>query len=227
MTILIRNTNIMLRLGLMLLICAMGCRTAVQMPDSQRIARYRPQVAALPLDGTSVVAGAREELPKPPQENVLRSLQRGDSVIISLRGIPTPQDIQDVIDGFGEVTLPYIGEIKMAGETTSKAERKIEKAYVDGGIYNQINVIVVAEDETYFVQGEVARQGKFQISGPVTLLQAVSEAGGFTPFANRKKIKVIRGEQVLFFNGREIADGEAQDPLIEANDIIEVLRKWI
>ncbi len=155
----------------------------------------------------------------------LRRLGRGDRIVIYLRGIPAPEEIKDIVDGFGEVTLPYIGEVKLAGKTTSEAERLIESSYVDGGIYKQINVIVVAEDEEYFVQGEVARQGKFPISGPVTLLQAISEAGGYTPFANRRKIKVIRGSEVLFHDGTDIAAGTDPDPGILANDIIEVLRK--
>ncbi len=145
--------------------------------------------------------------------------------MIYLRGIPQPEEIKDIIDGFGEITLPYLGEMELSGKTTSEAERMIETLYVDGGIYRQINVIVVAEDEMYFVQGEVAKQGKIPLSGPVTLLQAVSEAGGYTPFANRKKIKVIRGSEVLFYNAKEIAAGKEPDPTIRPNDIIEVLRK--
>jgi len=157
----------------------------------------------------------------------VRKLGSGDRILIYLRGIPVPEKIEDEVDGFGEITLPYLGEVKLAGKTTSEAERLIESAYVDGGIYRQINVIVVAEDEMYFVQGEVAKQGKIPLSGPVTLLQAISEAGGYTPFANRKKIKVIRGNELLYYNAKEIADGEIPDPPIRADDIIEVLRKVI
>ena len=157
----------------------------------------------------------------------VRKLGRGDRIIIYLRGIPVPEKIEDSVDGFGECTLPYLGELKLAGKTTSEAERDIESAYVEGGIYRQINVIVVAEDEEYFVQGEVAKQGKFPLSGPVTLLQAISEAGGYTPFANRKKIKVIREGDVLFYDAKDIAAGELADPPIRPDDIIEVLRKVI
>ena len=157
----------------------------------------------------------------------VRKLGRGDRIVIYLRGIPVPEKIEDIIDGFGETTLPYLGEVLLEGKTTSEVEREIESAYVDGGIYRHINVIVVAEDEVYFVQGEVAKQGKFPLSGPVTLLQAVSEAGGYTPFAHRKKIKVIRGDEILYYNAKDIADGEFPDPPIKADDIIEVLRKVI
>jgi protein involved in polysaccharide export with SLBB domain len=159
--------------------------------------------------------------------NTLRNLKSGDRVIIHLRGIPTLVEINDVIDGWGEVTLPFIGEVKIADKTISEAERQVEKSYIDGGIYKQINVIIVAEDEVYFVQGEVAWQGKYSLSGAVTLWQAISAAGGCTPFANRKKIKIMRGDKILMYNGKDIAKGAVPDPLIFANDIIEVYkRKW-
>lgn len=155
---------------------------------------------------------------------VQRVLSRGDRIMISLRGIPRAEEIQNVIDGLGEVTLPYIGQVRVAGLTTSDAERLIETAYIDGDFYKAINVIVVAEDKVYFVQGEVARQGKFPMSGDVTLLQAITEAGGYTAFANRKNVKVIRGDQVIFYNARDIADGKGIDPPVLADDIIVVQR---
>lgn len=153
-----------------------------------------------------------------------RILSRGDRILISLRGIPVAEEIKNIIDGLGEVTLPYVGQVRVAGLTASDAERLIESTYVERGIYRSINVIVVAEDKVYFVQGEVARQGKFSMSGDVTLLQAITEAGGYTSFANRKSVKIIRGEQVLFFNARDIANGRELDPVIASDDIIVVLR---
>ncbi len=155
---------------------------------------------------------------------VQRMLSRGDRIMISLRGIPRPEEIKNVIDGLGEVTLPYIGQVRVAGLTTSDAERLIETTYIGGGFYRAINVIVVAEDKVYFVQGEVSRQGKFPMSGDVTLLQAITEAGGYSPFANRKNVKVIRGEQVIFYNARDISDGKGIDPPVLADDIIVVQR---
>jgi polysaccharide export outer membrane protein len=244
-----------------------GCSTVL--PESQRIARYRPQVDVQPvikpqfvsktnkietIDSAGVTMNNSNSIgvkpnaaPKPPSEikqrgvaesvevpvvkerehNTLRSLKSGNRVIIHLRGIPHPEEINDVIDGWGEVTLPYIGEIKLIDKTVSEAERLIERSYIEGGIYKQINVIVVAEDEVYFVQGEVAKQGKYSLSGAVTLRQAISEAGGFTPFANRAKIKVMRGGQVLMYNGKDVAKGKIPDPPIFADDIIEVLRRWM
>jgi hypothetical protein len=225
-----------------------GCKTPVV--DDHRMVRYRPDAPRLPVDRPSSVDGGTENAagdgeveggadgsgevvatddgPSDTEPlEVLRILDRGDRIVIYLRGIPKPEEIKDVIDGIGEVSLPYLTKaVKLAGKTTSQAERLIESLYVDGQIYQHVNVIVVAEDEVYFVQGQVARQGKFPVSGPVTLRQAISEAGGFTPFANRKKVKVIRGTELLTYNAKDIADGKLPDPPILADDIIEVPQKW-
>ena len=228
-----------------------GCASTSVM--DHRVARYRPHVdeAVLAQPTAEVVApdategeavsvtesgsaetgdDAGEETTQTstrPNYGVLRSLGAGDQIVIYLRGIPQPQEIKDLIDGFGTVTLPYLGEVKLEGMTTSQAERLIESSYVKGEFYQQINVIVVAEDEMYFVQGHVSRQGQFPLSGPVTLLQAISVAGGFTPFANRKKIKIIRGSEVLYYNFKDISAGKQADPPIRADDVIEILQKRI
>ncbi len=234
-------------LGMALAMFAAGCagpavtgfRFEPYRPSTEGIAGIEPAAAAngeggpvgtAPVSVVSTNGGDTVAVSAPAVREgsgSVRKLGRGDRIIIYLRGIPVPEKIDDIVDGFGECTLPYLGEVKLAGKTTSEAEREIESAYIDGGIYRQINVIVVAEDEEYFIQGEVAKQGKFPLSGPVTLLQAISEAGGYTPFAQRKKIKVIRGDQILYYNAKEIADGEVPDPPIRADDIIEVLRKVI
>ena len=204
--------------------------------EAHNVKQIAPNVAAV-AGGAGQTAGNKPSeagtsnsgiKPRPAgKHDTLRRLKSGDRVTIALRGIPVETEVNDVIDGWGEVTLPYIGEVKIVGGTVSEAERKIEHLYVNGGIYNHVNVIVVAEDEVYFVQGEVAKQGKYALSGKVTLLQAISEAGGYTPFANRRKIRVRRGDKILKYNGNAISEGKEKDPPVFADDIIEVIRRRV
>lgn len=232
--------------GVVMVALLVGCASPARRKDdvSHRMSRFQPVTEGLRL-GDRVVADSdvglqpsmevedsdRDIIDAQPlsQEDTtvlqqLRLLSRGDRLKVSLRGIPRPEEINNVVDEQGEITLPFIGQVRVAGMSPSDAERLIEETYVQRGIYRSINVIVVAEDKVYFVQGEVARQGKFSMSGDVTLLQAITEAGGYTPFANRRNVKVIRGEEVLFFNARDIANGRAPDPVLSADDIIVVLR---
>lgn len=154
-----------------------------------------------------------------------RFLRRDDRILISMRGIPRPEEIADVVDGGGNVKLPYVGSIHVEGLTTADAEQLIERAYVEGGYYNKIDVIIVGQEEAYFVRGEVMRPGKYPLAGDTTVLMAISSAGGYTDYANSRKIRVIRGEKVEELNGARIEQRKDDDFLIEPNDIIIVERK--
>lgn len=153
-------------------------------------------------------------------------LKRGDRLIISLRGIRQQEDIQEVIDDRGCVTLPLINAIRIQGLTTADAEKLIEKTYIERGYYNRINVSVVAEEDEYFVRGEVKREGKYILSRDLTLVQAIAEAGGYTDFAKQSKTTVRRGSQILEFNLVKIEKGKDKAPLIEPGDVIVVPRRW-
>lgn len=163
--------------------------------------------------------------PAPPQGSQ-RFVQRGDELRIYLTGIPKAQEIIDVVDDLGRINLPFIGNVVVEGRSTSEVESQIQNAYIRGGYFKEINIIVVPQMEEYFVQGEVQRQSKYFLSGDLTLLQAISEAGGYTPFANKKKIKVLRNGVVSFYNGKDIAEGKLTDPIIKAGDIIVVQKRW-
>lgn len=163
----------------------------------------------------------------PAETNVAsaRMLKRGDKVKVSLRGIPTPEEIISEIDEMG-VNLPWIGRIRIDGMTVFEAEKRIEKAYVDAQVFTKINVIIVMQEDEYFVQGEVTRPGKYIMTGDRTLLQAISEAGSFTDFAKRWRIQVKRGTTILYFDAEKIADNKEKDPLIKSGDTIIVPRRF-
>jgi polysaccharide export outer membrane protein len=131
-----------------------------------------------------------------------------------------------VIDDLGQVTLPLLGPIELASQTTSEAERKIERAYIDGGYYIRISVIVVAQEEEYFVRGEVRMPGRFPMRGDLRLTHAIAAAGGYTDFAKVTEIKIIRGEEVTVHNGKRIEQRREEDPMIRAGDVIVVPRHW-
>ena len=187
------------------------------------------------MAATSVVAVATEApavtnvaAASPPEStNTYELLNRGDILTISLMGIPTPQDVHDVIDGLGNITLPLIGKLRVEGMTTAEAEALIEKLYIDGGFYTKIDVIVVAQEGEYFVRGEVKHEGKFAVRRELTLLQAIAEAGGFTDYAKTSEVRVIRGSQESRYNTVRIEDRKEKDPLVKAGDIVIVPRRRI
>jgi len=192
-------------------------------PDERKIDERpgRDDGAASPWGSSSSTSGGSIT------DMTSRQLQAGNRIGISLLGIPEERDLKDVIDDRGTVTLPNIGRIKIAGMTTSEAEEVIENAYVRGGVYRQIEVIVVTQEEEYFVQGEVKREGKYPLMGDATLLQVLATAGGYTEFADPRKVQVIRKDGVTIYDAKAIEARRAEDPLIQHGDVVKVPRRWM
>jgi protein involved in polysaccharide export with SLBB domain len=201
----------------------------------QRMARYTPDVDGRTLHATSAstvdtsdadAAGPAKDVPAVPSAP-RRTLEAGDTVAIYLRGIPNPEDIQDIVDDQGHISLSLLGPVRVAGRTTSEVERIIEDAYIQGGYYTKINIIVVSQEAQYFVRGEVKREGKYDLQGDMTLIQAIAAAGGYTRFANPRKISIIREDDILECDAVRIEDRKEEDPRIKPDDVVVVpKRRW-
>jgi polysaccharide export outer membrane protein len=120
----------------------------------------------------------------------------------------------------GKISLPLINDVQAAGLTpqqlASSVTEKLRK-YLTGP---QVTVIVTAiNSQRVFVVGEVLRAGAFPLISGMTVLQALANAGGFTTFANVKKIHVMRvvnGKHTeLPFNYREVLKGDNPDQNIK------------
>jgi polysaccharide export outer membrane protein len=88
--------------------------------------------------------------------------------------------------------------------------------------------IIVTEinSRRVFVVGEVQRAGAYPLLPGMTVLQALSSAGGFTPYANMKRIHVLRlegGKQIkLPFDYRKTLDGDTEVMTLQPGDTIVV-----
>jgi polysaccharide export outer membrane protein len=218
-------------MSVVLLALFSGCISSNYISD-KRIARYRPKVndrgSFLPLQ-SATVASASSIGDVAGTNTMVRMLKRGDKVIVELRGIPSPESIRGEVDELG-INLPLVGRVRIDGKTTFEAEKLIEKTYIDGGFYTKINVIVLSQDDEYFVTGEVNKQDKYLMTGDRTLLQAITAAGGYTDFAKKNRVKVMRkglgkDKQILYFDCERIEQGKEKDPIIKPGDIIEVPRR--
>jgi polysaccharide biosynthesis/export protein len=129
----------------------------------------------------------------------------------------------------GRISLPLIHDVDAAGmspqQLAGSVAEKLRKYLNDP----QVTVIVTAiNSQRVFVLGEVLRAGAFPLLPGMTVLQALSSAGGFTTFAGVKKIRVVRsrnGRQVeLPFNYREVLKGDkpGQNIKLEPGDTIIV-----
>jgi len=204
-----------------------GCMTVGE-PVTPRMLPYAPDVSPSDLAFASPVAVPAVASPA-AAANVaeVRRLRIGDKVAISLLGVPTPYNGNDQIDENGCVNLPLIGNQKLSGLTTAEAELAVENSYIDKQIFKQINVVIVAESEEFYVRGEVRLPGKYPLTPGMTLLRAVVAAGGYTEFANPRKITVKRGDKVDTYDTKRIESLQDQDPVIDPDDIIVVDRRYI
>lgn len=153
-------------------------------------------------------------------------LQIGDSLMVKIQGSRTDDEIKDIIDENGDITMPYLGRIFAAGKTSSELEEAIQRAYVSEQIYNDIDITVLISGRDYYVRGEVRNPGKFSLlGGQINLSQALAEAGGYTDFARLSRVRIIRGNRTFRINMRELENDPDKNVIIEAGDLIVVPRK--
>jgi polysaccharide export outer membrane protein len=99
----------------------------------------------------------------------------------------------------GKISVPLIKEIAVAGLTPSQAEKMIAQKLSALIVGADVTVVVnEIHSKKIYVTGRVKKEGPIPMNYPMTLMQALSEAGGLTDYAKRKKIYVLRHE-----NGRE------------------------
>jgi polysaccharide export outer membrane protein len=134
-----------------------------------------------------------------------------------------PQSIDTEIDENGEISLPLIGRIKAEGLTTSELAERVQANYVPR-YYVHCAVTVLATVRFFYVGGEVHAPGRYNWSQDVSLLKAINTAGGFTEFANRRKVEVARGSQEMTFDCEDLRQHPNKDPAIRPGDLISVPR---
>lgn len=153
-----------------------------------------------------------------------------------------PQDILDVdvwkepeltrqvpVRPDGKISLPLLNDVQAAGLTPSKLADEIGEGLKKFITDPQVTVIVSAiNSQRVYILGEVTRAGAYPLLPGMTVLQALSSAGGFTEFANAKKIYVLRqvkGNQQKFpFNYKDVVNGKntQENITLDAGDTIVV-----
>jgi polysaccharide export outer membrane protein len=91
------------------------------------------------------------------------------------------------------------------------------------------DVLYVSPKKIYFITGEVARPGQYEISLGMTLMQALSQAGGVGKFASQVieiHREVDREKKILSFDLSHIRKGRLADPAVVSGDVIFVKRRF-
>jgi polysaccharide biosynthesis/export protein len=129
----------------------------------------------------------------------------------------------------GKISLPLLNDVQAAGLTPPQLAAEITTSLNKFVTNPQVTVIVTRiNSQRFYLLGEVARPGAYPLTPGLTLLQALSHAGGFTPYANSKKIYLLREEngaqKKLPFNYKEVIAGKRpeQNIVLKTGDTIVI-----
>ncbi len=92
------------------------------------------------------------------------------------------------------------------------------------------DILAVGERDLFYIRGEVARPGPYQFEGGLTILRAISYAGGFSQFANRKQVDILRAgangvQEKISVNLKAIEEGKKMDLPLRPGDTVIVPRR--
>jgi polysaccharide biosynthesis/export protein len=155
-------------------------------------------------------------------------LHAGDSITVSVwKELELQRKV--IIRPDGRFSFPLAGEVQAAGRSADQIRMDIEeklKKFIPEAV-----VAVLVEDVTgnrIYVIGQVNKPGMYVMNPELTVLQALSLAGGGTPFAKLDNINVIRGtgtaQKTMPFHYGQVVEGKAlqQNITLESGDVVIV-----
>src|SRR5262245_9646506 len=121
------------------------------------------------------------------------SLQEGDRVSITFL-YSTNFNTVDRISLDGTLNLEAVGKVRAAGRTLQELETELVQRYqTKAGAKDIVTVKLILPAASVYVSGAVQRPGKLPLEHPITVLQAITEAGGYDPYrAKLSEVTVIR-----------------------------------
>ncbi len=146
----------------------------------------------------------------------------------------------DVLAEAGGVTKEAGVEILVtrrtdAGDTRQillDRERLLSQENEDANILlSHMDIVTVGEKKIFYIRGEVTRPGSYFLESGLSIMKAISVAGGLTPYANRKEVQLIRAGaggavgDTKVVNLKAIEEGKKPDIPLLSNDVIIVPRR--
>jgi polysaccharide export outer membrane protein len=132
-------------------------------------------------------------------------------------------------DTEGNVDFPFVGRVNIRGKTNTSLAQGIAKALRDGEflLNPQVSVVIKAHNSALIlVDGRVARPKALPFRTGMTLLEAISQAGGMTPMADRRQVRLTRstdeGMATMTVPVRAIYNGQEPDIRLCPGDSIYV-----
>ena len=129
----------------------------------------------------------------------------------------------------GKITLPLIGDILASGMNTMGLKALLSEKLEDFVSKPGVTVIVLeSHSKNFYIIGKINQPGTYPLNPDMTVLQAISVAGGLAEWADKDSIRIIRRsagkEEMLSFDYDKVISGKSleQNILLKPNDTIIV-----
>jgi polysaccharide export outer membrane protein len=147
----------------------------------------------------------------------------GDELRVIVPGLTTElPNATFLVNDRGEITLPLAGTVPVSGRTVSQAESELAALLTQRQILVSPTVsIQPVRLRPIYILGEVRNPGEYPYRPSMSVINAVSLAGGYTFRANQKRVAIIR--QV---NGTAQTSAASETTPIQPGDPVRVLERW-
>jgi protein involved in polysaccharide export with SLBB domain len=156
------------------------------------------------------------------------TLRVGDPVELKIGGVPIDEQTQVnntyTVDASGSISLPYINKVKAAGLAPAQVSAAIESRYRDEKIFTNPTITIIMQPMARFVNvgGAVRTPSRIPFTEDMTLLTAINAAGGFNDFADQKRVRVLRGNDVKLYDVRQFRRDPSLDIRLQPGDRVEI-----
>jgi protein involved in polysaccharide export with SLBB domain len=215
-------------------LCLVGCQSQAPKQQSAKVPANRT------ITSTASAAPAEVPVTAPdskqsaflaaissagPEPEVLRV---GDSLTITFMDTPTTiPSTEEKIKEDGTITLILNQTFKADGKTRGELEKEIRARYVpDYFKYLTVTVKRDVNTQWYYINGEVKSPARQIYTSRITVLKTIASAGGFTDFANKKKVRLTRLDgRTMTVNCVKALENPALDLEVYPGDTVHVPRR--
>jgi polysaccharide export outer membrane protein len=157
-------------------------------------------------------------------------IEAGDTFDLTFDLSPEFNQLAVAVQPDGFVTLRGVGDVKVAGETVPQLTDTVKQAYVKILNNPMISIVLKEFEKPYFiVDGQVAKPGKYDMHGNMTVTQAIAVAGGFQSSAKHSQVVLFRRlddqwTQAQLVNVKKMEKNRdlREDPFLHSGDMLLV-----
>lgn len=176
-------------------------------------------------------AGSLEQKSLPPANSSAPVIGPGDEIEITVYGASDLSG-HTRVNGEGNISMPLIGYVQIAGLSSSQAEKTIESQLRENNVVKDPQVSVYVKEYTgsgISVTGEVTKPGFYSALGPHRLFDVLQAAGGTTDKAANKVVVNHRGEKdaTTFYISKDPAEMAASNIPLQPGDTVVVPKAGI